>query len=158
MVIESADLRAFLEQAIGLRAGSRHRLVDTDLQLALLIEFAVHGHVVPGSSGILNFTPAKHKTAVIRGQRSLLRVRTNLRRNMVANQGLRVVQEHAVGLAVFILRDLTAKGIWGVAINSRELEGSGINDGPVTVSASQDHRIVGRDLVEIGAGRKDRGL
>jgi len=77
---------------------------------------------------------------------------------MVANQGLRVVQEHAVGLAVFILRDLTAKGIWGVAINSRELEGSGINDGPVTVSASQDHRIVGRDLVEIGAGRKDWGL
>ena len=47
VMVEETDLRAFAQQAVSLRAGTIHGFVYANFQFPLLVEFAVHIHVIP---------------------------------------------------------------------------------------------------------------
>src|SRR5262249_10255653 len=154
VVVKLSDLRAFAQQAIGLPPRTPPGLVDADVELLLLVELAIDVNVVPRSTRILQFAPAEHDAALVGGDGRFLGIGSGFRRHLGTHQLLRVIEQHAVGFAVFVFGDFSTEWAGSVAIDAGKLKRSGVDDNRVAISAAKNYRVVGSDFVEVTARRK----
>src|SRR2546421_12722867 len=78
---------------------------------------------------------------------------------MFAHQFLRVIEQYPVGLArSFNAQNFAAERTWRVWLDLRDAQGGAVCDRGVAIGAREKDRIVGRDLVEVGASGELRWL
>src|SRR5262249_29151389 len=133
MVVKLSNLRAFAQQPIGLRARAPNGLVEADIELVLLEELAIDVNIVPGPTRVLQFAPAEHDAALVGGNGGLLGIGSGFRRHLGAHQFLSVVEQHAVGFAIFVLGDFSTEWAGSIAIDAGKLERGSVDYGRMAV-------------------------
>jgi hypothetical protein len=147
-----------LQEPRGSLAGPRNGIVDAQLDLAFLVEPPQKLDFVPRISGDLHLRPAEAELALDAEQEVTFEIGRGLLWDVLGHELLRVIDEHPVHLAGCVLGDFAAEGVGRVLVDAGDTQRRAIRNRCMTVRAREDHRIVGRDVVEIAARRESGGI
>src|SRR5688572_15614192 len=132
-----------------------HGFVNAKLDCARIVKFLEDLDVCVTAACILNLRPAEFDISFYSKHNCTFGVFRRRRRNTPADQSLGRVNQHSVWLArLFVFGDFTAEWVWSVLVNACDLQRSTVCDGAMTISASEDHRIVWCDFIEVPTCRE----
>ena len=154
--VELVDAGPLLDEPGGVGRGAGDGLVDPDLDAAVAVQPAHALHLGPAPVGILDLRPAELGAALCAKNDLLVAFVLGRRRHEPAHQPLRGIHEHAGGLPLRVLVDRAARRSRRRPRDPGQAERRAVGDRRVPVGTRQEHRIVGRDLVEILPGREHR--